>query len=140
MKDSKLRSAFAKEHKHKTVEQWKLVIWSDESSFEIGAYSHETLVWRTTSQKFHPQCLTPTFKYGRMSIMVWGAITATSKCFLILIPYRQRTNMDFMEIVCEARLLLYFYHHATHEELVFMLDGAPIHTARVTKIASKILV
>ena len=52
----KLRLAFAKKHKYKTVEQWKLVIWSDESSFEIGGYSRETRVWRITSQKFHPQC------------------------------------------------------------------------------------
>ena len=78
----KLRLAFAKEHKHWTVEQWKLVIWSDESSFEIGAYSRQTRVWRTTSHKFHPQCLAPIFKSRRMSIMVWGAFTATSKCFL----------------------------------------------------------
>ena len=129
----KLRLAFAKEHKHWTVEQWKLVIWSDESSFEIGAYSRQTRVWRTTSQKFHLQCLAPTFKFGRMSIMVWGAFTATSKCFSILIPFRQRTAMNFVEIVCEQGLLPYFYHHANHEELEFMLDGAPIHTARVTK-------
>ena len=72
--------------------------------------------------------------------MIWDAITATSKYFFILIFYRQHTNMDFVEIVCEAKLLPYFYYHATHEELVFMLDGAPIHTTKVTKIALKILV
>ena len=30
-----LSERFAKEHKHWTMEQWKLVIWSDELSFEL---------------------------------------------------------------------------------------------------------
>jgi hypothetical protein len=65
--------------------------------------------------------------------MVCSAFTAISKCYLILIPFGQRTAVDFVDVVCEQESLPYFYHQVDHEHLILMVGGAPIHTANVTK-------
>jgi len=52
---------------------------------------------------------------------------------MVLIPLGQRTAVDFVDVVCEQRLLPYFYHHANHEHLTLMVDNAPVHTANMTK-------
>ena len=38
--------AFAREHINWKVSDWSKVIWSDESSFEIGKKSNQVKVWR----------------------------------------------------------------------------------------------
>lgn len=132
-KHKQQRLRFAKAHQNWTIREWSSIIWSDEASFEIGKNSRQIRVWRGSRERYDSQCLVPTFKSGRVSIMVWGAFTATSKCYLVFIPVGQRTAMDFVDVVCEKGLLPYFYHHANYEHLTLMVDGAPIHTANVTK-------
>jgi hypothetical protein len=68
----KARYAFAKNHAHWTADDWRKVIWTDESSFEIGKLSSQPRVWRNTLEKYSKVCLAPAFKSGRTSIMVWG--------------------------------------------------------------------
>lgn len=42
----KRRLTFACEHCHWTIEDWMKVIWTNESSFEIGKDSQQVMVWR----------------------------------------------------------------------------------------------
>jgi transposase len=55
------RLQFAREHQHWSVDDWKKVIWTDESCFEIVKISRQIRVWRRTSEKFNNSCLVPTF-------------------------------------------------------------------------------
>jgi hypothetical protein len=43
--------------------------------------------------------------------MVWGAITSSTKSYLVLIPPNKRIVKDFKEIVYESILEHYYYHH-----------------------------
>jgi hypothetical protein len=81
------RLAFAREHQNWGIRDWSLVIGSNVASLQ------------TTIEKHNLNCLAPTFKFGKMSIMVWGAFTATSKCYLFLIPSRQHNIVDFVDVV-----------------------------------------
>ena len=65
--------------------------------------------------------------------MVWGAFTANSKCSLVLIPPDKRTAVDFIEVVYDAVLCHYYYHHDNPEELILMEDGAPVHRSNLPK-------
>ena len=49
------RMLFAKEHLGWTIDQWKQVIWTDESSFEAGK-SGQLRVWRTADEEFNQEC------------------------------------------------------------------------------------
>jgi predicted transcriptional regulator len=46
------RLAFAHRYKHWYVHEWKHVIWTDESSFEVGKYYRQIRVWRKVNKNF----------------------------------------------------------------------------------------
>lgn len=52
--------------------EWGSIIWSDESSIEIGKSSRRELIWRKPGERYNLDCIRPTFKSGRKSLMVWG--------------------------------------------------------------------
>lgn len=98
----KRRLTFARDHQHWTINNWKKVIWTNESSFEIGKQYQQVMVWRTTREKVKSSCLVPTFKSGRSSIMVWGAFIGERTSPLVIMPPKRRTAKDFIEIVYEG--------------------------------------
>jgi transposase len=65
---------WACQHRAWKLTDWSSVIWTDESSVEIGKDSRRTLVWRRPGERYMERCLAPTFKSGRSSLMVWGCI------------------------------------------------------------------
>jgi hypothetical protein len=53
-----------------TVEDWKHIIWTDESTFEIGKNTQQIRVWCNLSERYDTACITPSFKSGRLSVMI----------------------------------------------------------------------
>ncbi|CEJ00741.1 hypothetical protein RMCBS344292_14790 [Rhizopus microsporus] len=72
--------------------------------------------------------LAPTFKSGRTSIMVWGAINGGKKLKLVFMKKGMRTSTNFINQVYES-VLLGFYKSL--DSPVLMEDGAPIHRAEI---------
>ena len=96
--------AWAHAHHGWDVEDWKHVLWTDESSVEIGENSRVPWVWRRPGERYLDKCLQPTFKSGCQSIMVWGCI-AHGKCGpLICIPKDQRKGVDYVRLVLSGPL------------------------------------
>ena len=99
------RLAFAKAHQNWTESDWRNIMWTDESSFEIGKYSRQVTVWRRPNERYFSDCLAPSFKSGRTSVMIWGAFSGYQKCLLIVMPPHRRTASDFINIVYEGCLI-----------------------------------
>ena len=59
---------------------------------------------------------------------------ANSKCSLVLIPPDKCTAADFIEVIYDAVLCHYYYHHDNPEELILMEDGAPVHRSNLPKL------
>ncbi|CEG63234.1 hypothetical protein RMATCC62417_00410 [Rhizopus microsporus] len=123
-----VKKPFLNKKQQKTVDDWKKVIWTDESSFEIGKLSSQPRVWRNASEKFKKECLAPTFKSGRTSIMVWGAIAGRKKSKLVFMKKGMRASADFINQVYEP-VLLDFYKSL--DSPVLMRDGTPIYRAKI---------
>ena len=70
------RLRWAKEHRHWTEEDWKKVLWTDESKFEVFGSQRRTFVRRRTNEKMLEECLTPSVKHGGGNVMVWGCFGA----------------------------------------------------------------
>lgn len=124
------RLDFAKKHKDWTVEDWNRVLWTDESTFEIGLNSRVVLVWRTAEEKYSGTCLTPSFKSGRTSVMIWGGFAHKKKSKLVIMPPRRRTAADFVELVYDAALLDILGEVSGG---ILMEDGAPVHRSNAPK-------
>jgi transposase len=74
----KARLQFALDHQNWTLEDWKRVIWSDETSVVIGFRRGGYKVWRTPEERFIKSCIRPRWK-GFSEFMFWGCFSYDKK-------------------------------------------------------------
>ena len=123
----KKRLSFAKAHSHWTVDMWKKVLFSDESSmkqFCVRKYR----VWRPAGKRCE-KYTTPTVKHPP-SLMVWGAMSAMGTASLSFLP--PKTTMNGTKYVALLRSKLQL-HMSVPNCSIFMHDGAPCHRSKAVK-------
>ena len=69
-----LRVAWCQERLHWTYEEWKRVLWTDESSFSTAGFGHRPWVIRRPYEQYHADCIDGAFRQGGQSKMVWGRL------------------------------------------------------------------
>lgn len=114
-KHKKDRLRWGKEHLRWTIEDWSQVIWTDEATFETGLDSRSCYVTRRIGTAMEPRYLKPTFKSGRSTIGIWGAITLGLKGPVHFLQKEGRMNSD---IYCDQvldKLGLPFYKRCIQE-------------------------
>ena len=70
------RRHWAQAHKNWTVRNWKKMLWSDESSFQLYLPPANVRVRRRPGEALSQACTVSTVKHGGGSIMVWGCMSA----------------------------------------------------------------
>lgn len=93
-------------------------------------------VWRYKDERYNIECLTPTFKSGRHTVMVWGCFIGKIKGPLIFFDeYKEKkekiTAKTYLNIL-ESNLIPFSnaIRLLTKEKIIFQQDNAPIHTAK----------
>ena len=71
------RLAWAEKHEKWILDQWKAVLWSDGSKFEIFASNRIVFVRRSVGELMISTCVVPMVKHGGGGVMVWGAFLVT---------------------------------------------------------------
>ena len=128
------RYAWAKEHRGWGADDWEKVVWTDESSVEIGKGSKVVWVWRKPGERYLEKCLTPTFKSGRQSLMIWGCMAHGRLGPLIRIPKDQKNGADYVKLVLGGPLWdIYTELSEQRGQVAVMEDGAPVHRSKVAK-------
>ena len=74
-KNKRKRLLWAKKYKNYSVEDWKKVLFSDESKFEIYGNNRRIYVRRRPGERLLNQCIKPTVKHGGGNIQVWGCFS-----------------------------------------------------------------
>lgn len=116
-------------HTHKTwsIDKWKKVIWSDESSFTLFPTTGRVHVWRTPAQAYDRDCLLPTVKHGGGSVIIWAAMSWFSAGPIVTLKGRI-TGEKYRDILADQV-------HPMMQTLfpagdgMFQDDNAPIHAA-----------
>lgn len=122
------RLAFAQKYCGWTIKEWERVVWTDESTFEVGKISKQVHVWRYAHERYSSSCIVPTFKSGRTSLMIWGAFAGGQKSQLVFMPKDRRSAKDFVEVVYNVELLHFM---SRVPQGLLMEDGAPVHRSKV---------
>ena len=76
MKDARLQ--FCLRHQHLTLDDWKNVIWSDETSVVLNSRRGRRLQWRTPNGKYAQSCVRRRWK-GCSEFMFWGYFSYEKK-------------------------------------------------------------
>lgn len=124
------RLCFAKEHVHWTVANWKNVLFSDESKFNIFGTDGIAHVRRPKDKRLNSRYCLKTVKHGGGGVMVWGAFSAQGTGPLhqingIMDSLMYRDIMaDVMYPYAEWNMPLKF---------IFQQDNDPKHTSKVVK-------
>ena len=82
-------------------EEWRKVIWTDESSIELGFTSRKVKVWRKEGECYRPNCLAPNKRSGRISVMFWGCLWQNKLGPLVILPKGKIDSSIYGNIVEE---------------------------------------
>jgi transposase len=128
----KKRKAFAQIHSAWTMDDWKKVIWSDESKFNVFGSDGREYCWRRDGEALRDQNIQPTVKHGGGSVSVWGCITWDGVGFLC----RIKGNMDgelYRSILAGDLIQTLEWYGLQRDSIVFQHDNDPKHTVTATK-------
>ena len=73
-----VRYKWCKDHEDWTLEDWKRVIWSDETSVTMGGQRGKLRVWRLQSEAYENHCIRRRWK-GFKQFMFWGCFSYDKK-------------------------------------------------------------
>ena len=122
------RVKWARAHLNWTIEDWKKVLFTDESPYVLRCQLRQ-YVWRTVNEKYHARCFQGTVKHQK-KINVWGGFSWSGVGHI----HRIIGNMDrFM-----YRQILIHHMRPSGRQLIgddfiFQQDNDPKHTSIVCR-------
>lgn len=120
------RVAFCKKYINWTVEDWKKVLFSDESTFLTFRSCPKKVRRPIGSNRMDPRYTQKTMKHPP-SVMVWGCFSFQGRGNLYFLPKNETMNGTRYLAILEEKLPVVM---TIHETVTFMHDGAPCHRAK----------
>jgi transposase len=128
LRQRKARVDWAKAHKDWTAEQWRMVIFSDESKFNVISSNGSRRVWRKPSEHYSNDCVLPTVKHSAY-IMVWSCMSCRGLGPLYVVQNTMRKEQCIK--VLDNELVPYIHQYFPEEDVIYQDDSAPCHRAKI---------
>ena len=124
------RLKFAQYHENWTVEDWKRVLWSDETKINRIGSDGKVYVWKQRGEPPSDRTTTPTVKHGGgNNLMVWGCMGWNGVGKLIEVQGKMDA-VQYCEILDEGVAESFEKLDMPEEEGIFQQDNNPKHTSR----------
>lgn len=121
-KNVKARLAFAKAHLDWTVDDWRRVIWSDETRVSIFGSDGRYYSWKRTEDKLQA-------KHGGRGLMIWACITYDGPGFMTKIDNTLDKELYKLILQEELQQSIDWYGYDARK-IIFQHDNDPKHTAK----------
>lgn len=128
----KARYQFAKDHLKWTLEDWKNVMFSDETIISrIGSYGRKYYFKKKGDTSVRPHHIKKTKQGGGGKMMVWGCITYFGRGDACWIPGKMN-SVSYVEVLKDYVFASCDYYGIDRAKFIFQQDNAKIHTSKLT--------
>jgi len=131
-KHKEARYDFALEHKDWTVEDWKRVVWSDETKINRMGSDGRNWVWKGPGEELNDRLVDGTVKFGGGSLMIWGCMLWDGPGFACKIDGRMDGDLYIKIMEDELKESLAYYNKQVGD-VIFQQDNDPKHTCKKAK-------
>jgi len=131
-KHRKAHLGFAYAHKDWTVDDWKRVVWSDETKINRMGSDGRKWVWKRPGEGLSDRLVEGTYKFGGGSVMIWGCMTWEGVGYATKIDGRMDSDL-YLQILEDELLNTLQYHGLNPSNIIFQQDNDPKHTSKKVK-------
>ncbi|GFX23420.1 transposable element Tcb2 transposase [Trichonephila clavipes] len=127
----RMRSLWCREQRNWRDNEWRRVLFTDESRFSLSSDSHRILIWRERGSRNHPSNIIERDRYGGRGVLVWGGIMLGSRTNLHIFDAGSVNGTRY----CNEILLPYvrLFRGAMGLQFLFIDDNAPCHHTVATE-------
>lgn len=129
-RNRKRRMEFARKYRHWTLQDWKKVLFTDETKINRVWSDGRSYVRRPVRAEFNPRYTRPTLKHGGGNIMVWGGMSWRGVGPIAKIEGRM-DRFQYTDIL--QSYLIPYADENLPVNWIFQQDNDPKHTAGHTK-------
>ena len=112
------------DHSNWALEEWRRVMWTDESRFTLDFHDGRIRVHRMPGERFAPCCVVEHDRYGGGSVMVWAGMWHGGRTAAVVIRGTLNSERYKTEIVLPVVIPTVRDH-----SLIFQDDNATPHRA-----------
>lgn len=125
----KARREFAERHQEWTLEDWKRVIWSDETKINRLGSDGRKYVWKEVGEGLSDRLVEGTVKFGGGNLMMWGCMTWDGVGYATKIDGKMDADLYCQIMEDEMQNTLEYYGY-DREDMIFQQDNDPKHTSK----------
>jgi transposase len=123
---------FALRHQHWTVEDWKRVIWSDETKINRLGSDGLQWMWKRPKDGLTACGVQGTVKFGGGSLMLWGCMTAKGVGHSCRIDGRMDAEL-YGRILSDELIGTVKYYRMNKRQVIFQQDNDSKHTSKTAQ-------
>ncbi|KAG1182388.1 hypothetical protein G6F35_015616 [Rhizopus arrhizus] len=129
----KRRLAWAMTHKVWTTDDWRRMVFSDETKVNVFGSDDCKYYWSRPDDVLQPHHLDITVKGSQGSVMVWGCITYDGPGYACWIHDGTMKAVDYVNILETTLMDSLKYDGYNPEDIYFQQDKAPKHNSKLGK-------
>lgn len=122
------RLKFAKAHRHWTIDDWKRVIWSDETKVNRFCSDGRSWSWIRDGESRQPHHIKETVKHSGGSLMIWGCMTADGPRFMCKIDGMMDQHL-YRAVLQDELLETMRWYNLNPRKIIFQHDNDSKHRA-----------
>jgi transposase len=125
----KARFDFAIRYQHWTINDWKRIVWSDETKINRLGCDGREWIWKKPNSMLTAQHVKGTVKFGGGSLFIWGCITAQGTGYATRIDGGMDAEL-YTKILDDELLQTLKLFKLDKKKIIFQQDGDSKHTSK----------